>query len=218
MEDNGGELAERVETRCEQLGILPRERGEGVCPLEAGHDQVDLVVPREVEGISAANGCTRSWGGIETPGALEVARIPSVSVPVCVVASVVLVCVVSRCVYTSVLKRVLGRTHSGSKRVCAKAPSCVKETPCVSETPCMSVTPSVVMSVPPCVKETPRKTPCATPSATPCVNETPCASGVVMSVPACVLPGTNVCERGTAGGGDHVQAGGGTCVRTPLCG
>ena len=28
--DNGGELAERVETRCEQLGSLPREQGEGV--------------------------------------------------------------------------------------------------------------------------------------------------------------------------------------------
>ena len=32
VRDNGGELAERVETRCEQLGVLPRERGEGVCP------------------------------------------------------------------------------------------------------------------------------------------------------------------------------------------
>ena len=26
--DNGGELAERVGTRCGQLGVLPRERGE----------------------------------------------------------------------------------------------------------------------------------------------------------------------------------------------
>ena len=50
VRDNGGELAERVETRCEQLGGLPREQGEGVCPLEAGHDQVSSVVPREVEG------------------------------------------------------------------------------------------------------------------------------------------------------------------------
>ena len=48
--DNGGELAERVGTRCEQLGSLPRERGEGVCPLEAGHGQGNSVVPREVEG------------------------------------------------------------------------------------------------------------------------------------------------------------------------
>ena len=60
--DNGGELAERVGTRCEQLGVLPRERGEGVCPLEAGHGQVDSVVPREVEGRSAADGCTQSLG------------------------------------------------------------------------------------------------------------------------------------------------------------
>ena len=107
VEDNGGELAERVGTRCEQLGSLPRERGEGVCPLEAGHDQVDSVVPREVEGVSAADGCTRSLGGMKTSGALVEARVPSVSVPVCVVASVVPVCVVSRCVYTSVAKCVL---------------------------------------------------------------------------------------------------------------
>ena len=66
-------------------------------------------MPREVEGKSAADGCTRSLGGMETPGALKVARIPGVSVPVCVVP----VCVVSRCVYTSVLKCVLRRTHSG---------------------------------------------------------------------------------------------------------
>ena len=127
--DNGGELAERVGTRCEQLGSLPREQGEGVCPLEAGHDQVSSVVPREVEEVSAADGCARSLGGVETPGALVVARVPgvivpSVSVPVCVVessvpvfvvASVVPVCVVSRCVFTSKLKCVLRRTHTGRK-------------------------------------------------------------------------------------------------------
>ena len=60
--DNGGELAERVGTRCEQLGVLPRELGEGVCPLEAGHGQGNSVVPREVEGVSAADGCARSLG------------------------------------------------------------------------------------------------------------------------------------------------------------
>ena len=75
--DNGGELAERMGTRCEQLGVLPRERGEGVCPLEAGHNQADSVVPREVEGRSAADGCTRSLGGMKAPGALVVARIPA---------------------------------------------------------------------------------------------------------------------------------------------
>ena len=80
-------------TQCGQMGVLPRERGEGVCPLEAGHDQVDSVVPREVEGKSAANGCTRSLGGMKTPGALMEARIPSVNVPVCVVAVRVHECV-----------------------------------------------------------------------------------------------------------------------------
>ena len=47
----------------------------------------------------------------------------------------------------------------------------------------------------PCASETPRETPCATPSETPRANETPCASGVVASVPACVLPGTP-CVKG----------------------
>ena len=64
-----------------------------LCPLEADHDQVGSVVPREFEGTSAADGCTRSLGGIETPGALVMARIPSASVPVCVLR------VWSRCVW-----------------------------------------------------------------------------------------------------------------------
>ena len=64
VEDNGGELAERVGNRCEQLDSLLQERGEGICPLEAIHDQVSLVVPSGVEGASAANGCTESLGGI----------------------------------------------------------------------------------------------------------------------------------------------------------
>ena len=85
------------------------------------------VVPRKVEEVSAADGCTQSLGGMKAPGALEEARIPgvsvpecvvesvvpSVSVPVCVVASVVPVCVVSQCVFTSVLKCVLRRHMPG---------------------------------------------------------------------------------------------------------
>ena len=87
-------------------------------------------------------------GGCEDPGALEEASVsdvpsvsvpvcavngvrvtPRVSVPVCAVASVVPVCVVSRCVYTTVLKRVLRRTHARSKRACVKASSCASGTP-----------------------------------------------------------------------------------------
>ena len=172
MRDNGGELAERKGTRCEQLGSLPRERGEGVYPLEAGLGQVNSVGPREVEGKSAADGCAPSLGGMKTPRALMEARIPSVSVvpgvsvPVCVVASVVLVCVVSRCVYTSVAKCVLRRTHSGSVRACAKATPCVSEAPCVSEPPgmsepsCVEATPSVEAT--PCARENASEPPCAT--------------------------------------------------------
>ena len=67
VEDHGGELAERVGTRCRQLGSLLQERGEGVCPLEAVYDQVGSVVPSGVEGASAANGCTRSLRGYGGP-------------------------------------------------------------------------------------------------------------------------------------------------------
>ena len=95
----------------------------------------------------------------------------------CVVTSVVPVCVVSRCVYTSVLKCVLRRTHTGRVR------RRVRETSCVEA--------SSSVSVPPCLDET--------PSASPCLDETlcetPCASGVVTGVPACVLPGTP-CVKG----------------------
>uniref|UniRef100_A0A8C4Q386 Uncharacterized protein n=1 Tax=Eptatretus burgeri TaxID=7764 RepID=A0A8C4Q386_EPTBU len=62
VEDDEGELAERVGTRCEQLDSLLQERGEGVCPLEANHDQVGSVVLCEFEGRSAANRCTPRLG------------------------------------------------------------------------------------------------------------------------------------------------------------
>ena len=77
-----------METRCGQLVGLLRERRETLCSLEADHDQVGSVVPCEVEGTSAVDGCTESLGGIEAPGALEVARVPSVNVPVCAVKGV----------------------------------------------------------------------------------------------------------------------------------
>ena len=109
---------------------------------------------RGVEGASAANGCTESLGGIETTGTLEVTRCPGVNVPVCVV---------SRCVFTSVVKCVLQRAHSVGARACVRATACMEETPCVEETPCATETP--------CVSETTS------------VEATPCVSGVVTSVP-----------------------------------
>ena len=118
--DNGGELAERVGTRCEQLGSLPRERGEGVCPLEADHGQVDSVVPREVEGMSAADGCAPSLGGKKTPGALVVARIPSVSVPVCVVMNATLCATETPC-----MEETLCLDETPSETPCVPEPSCV---------------------------------------------------------------------------------------------
>ena len=56
------------------------------------------VVPSELEGASAVDECTWSLGGMEAPEPLVVALIPSVNVPVCVV---------SKCVFTSVAKCVL---------------------------------------------------------------------------------------------------------------
>jgi len=71
-------------TWCEQQDSLLQERRETLCSLEADRDEVGPVELCELEGASAANGYTRSLGGMETPGALVVARIPSVNVPVCV--------------------------------------------------------------------------------------------------------------------------------------
>ena len=62
------------------------------------------------------DGYTRSLGGMETPGALVVARIPSANVPVCVLTSVA-ICV-------------LKRTQSVSNMVCVgeMACECMRET------------------------------------------------------------------------------------------
>ena len=123
MEDNGGELAERVETRCGQRDSLLRERRETLCSLEADHDQVSSVVPCEVEGTSEANGCTRSLGGIETPEPLVETRIPGVIVP----SVIVLVCAVKgvgapRCMdETPVCKR---------NPVCGRDPVCDRDPVC----------------------------------------------------------------------------------------
>ena len=124
--DDEGELGECLVTRCEQLDSLLQERGEGVFPLEADHDQVGPVELCEVDEMIATNGYTRSLGGIETPEPLVVARIPSVSVPVCMVSSV------SKCV--------LKRTHSVGEMASVREKVCVKETPSVSERPCVTET------------------------------------------------------------------------------
>ena len=118
-EDDEGELAKCLVTRCEQLDSLHRERRETLCSLEADRDQVSSVVSSELEGASAVNGCTRGLEGMEALEPIVVARIPSV------VTSVVPVCV-----FTSVVKCVLQRTHSvGEWR-------CVTETPCVEDPVC----------------------------------------------------------------------------------
>ena len=64
-------------------------------------------------------------------------------------------------------------------------------TPCGGEAPCVSEPPG--MSEPSCVRATPSVE--ATLCARETTNETPCASGVVTGVPACMLPGTP-CVKG----------------------
>ena len=170
---NGGELAQRVETRCGQRDSLLRERRETLCPLEADHDQVGSVVPGEVEGRSAANGCTRSLGGMETPGALVETRIPgvivpSVSVPVCVVMSAT-PCVSG--VVASVPECVLPGTPCVKGAPQAEEAACAAETARVCEEPCMNETPRVSapagVSGVVCVSE-------ARVSERPCMRRTAC--------------------------------------------
>ena len=67
-------------------------------------------------------GAREAWG-MEAPGPLVVARIPSAIVPVCVV---------SKCM--------LKRAHGVGERRCVKETACVRETPCVDEKPCVRKT------------------------------------------------------------------------------
>jgi len=107
---------------------------------------------------------------------------PSVSVPVCAVTSVVPVCVVSTCVYTSMARCVLRRTHRARVRRCVRGASSVS----------------------------------VTPSETPSTSEPPCASGVVASVPECVLPGTP-CVKGAPQAEETAGAGRTARVCEPPC-
>ena len=98
-------------TRCKQQDSLLQERREEIRSLEADQDEVSPVVPNEVSRMSAVNGYTRSLGGMEAPGVLVVARIPSAIAPVCVL--------------TSVAKSVLKRAHGMSVVVCISEMACV---------------------------------------------------------------------------------------------
>ena len=149
---------------------------------------------------------------MEAPGALEVARFPTVVTSVIVPGVNVPVCVVSRCVFTSVAKCVLQRMHSAGERRCVRGTTsesekaCVDEAPRVPETPCMEETPcvsGVVASVPecvlpstPCMDEAPRVSGAACVRETACVCERPCANETPrVSAPACVSEMARVSER-----------------------
>ena len=88
VRDNGVELVECIGTRCEHQDSLPQEQREMVGFLKADRDQVSPVEPCEVDRVYGANECTRSLGGMETPGFLVVTRIPDVIVPECVLKCV----------------------------------------------------------------------------------------------------------------------------------
>ena len=112
-------------TWCEQLDSLLQERRETLCSLEADRDQVGSVVSSEFEGATAANGCTRSLGGMEAPEPIVVSRIPSVIVPVCVVKGVSAPPCVSG-VVTSVPGCVLPSTPCASEAGCVSGTACVR--------------------------------------------------------------------------------------------
>ena len=114
-------------------------------------------------------------GGMETPGALVVARVPSVIVPVCVVKGV-------------------------SETPCARAPPCASETPCVSGV--FASVPECVLPSTPCVKGAPQaeEATCAAETARvceqPCMNETPRVSAPTgVSGALCVSEARRVSER-----------------------
>ena len=88
VRDDGVEHGESFMTWCEQRDRLLKEQMETLCSLEADRYEVSPIEPNEVEGVSAVNGYTWSLGGMKTPGLLELARIPEMNVPVCVVKSV----------------------------------------------------------------------------------------------------------------------------------
>ena len=161
--NNEGGLAECFVTLCKQPDSLLQERGEGICPLEADHDQVGLVELCEVEGASAVDRYTQSLGVMEALGPLVVALIPSVNVPVCV--------------FTSVAKCVLQRMHSGGERLCVRKTACVSEMAHVGEI--ASVSEKVCVTETPCMKETPRVEETACVSERVCVSEARCVKGTV---------------------------------------
>ena len=125
-----------------------------LCSLEADLDQVGSVVPCEVEGTGAANGCTRSLGGMEAPGALVETRVPSVNVPVCVVKGV-------------------------SAPPCMDETPCVEETPCASSV-LTSVSECVLPSTP-CVNGAPRVKEAVCVSEQPSVRETACVRSLCVT-------------------------------------
>ena len=60
--DIGVEHVECIGTQCEGRINLPQERGETVCSLEAGRDEVSPVRPYEVEPLNDAKGYMPSLG------------------------------------------------------------------------------------------------------------------------------------------------------------
>ena len=94
------------------------------------------------------------------------------------------------CVFTSVTKCVLQSAHSGGERRCVRATPCMDETPSMKETPCVDETPGT--------------------------SETPCVSGVVTSVPKCVLPSTP-CEEEAPRVKEAVCVSERVCVSETLC-
>ena len=128
-------------------------------------------------------------GGMEAPGAREVARIPSVIVPVCVVKGV-------------------------RATLCVDETPSTSETPCVKETACgigvVASVPECVLPSMPCVKGAPRVYEAACARETACVCESRCVSGTTFA------PETaRVCEPPCMSGTPRVSAP--ACVSGMVC-
>ena len=60
--DIGVELVECFGTQCEGRINLPQERGETVCSLEAGRDEVSPVKPLGLSGCMVRMSTCQAWG------------------------------------------------------------------------------------------------------------------------------------------------------------
>jgi len=142
------------------------------------------------------------------------------------------VCVVSGCVFTSVAKCVLQRTHSVGERLCVRKMArvgeiasvsekdCADETPCMEGTPCANETPGVDEAA--CVGEIASVSEKVCVTETPCMKEAPCEEETPrVKGTACVSKRVCVsgrpCVSGTTCASEMARVSERPCVRETAC-